>query len=63
MGRSKRIGQDIFDVLTKQFEAGKEVKRHGTKPKGVFSAQTNTIHSNGTFRTYRQQGKEFAKWE
>lgn len=62
MARSKRIDQEIFDVLQLQFKNGKGVKRHGIKPKGVFSIQSDLIHSKNTFDTYRQHGKAFAKW-
>ena len=60
--RQQRIDQEIFDVLKRQFKNGKGVSRHATKAKGVFSAQTNMIHSKRTFQTYRQQGKAFAKY-
>jgi len=60
--RTKRIDQEIFDILQRQFERGKGVSRHAVKQKGVFSAQTNMIHSKRTFQTYRQQGKAFAKY-
>ena len=62
MSRTRRIDQEIFDILARQFQAGKGVSRHATKQKGVFSAQSNRIHSKRTFQTYRQQGKAFAKW-
>jgi len=62
MSRPKRIGQEIFDILTAQFEHGKGVSRHDKKQKGVFSAQTDTVHAKNTFKTYRQQSKAFAKY-
>ena len=62
MSRARRIDQEIFDILAHQFQSGKGVSRHATKQKGVFSAQSNRIHSKRTFQTYRQQGKAFAKW-
>lgn len=60
--RTQRIDQEMFDILKRQFERGKGVSRHGQKQKGVFTAQTNTIHSKSTFKTYRQQSKAFCKW-
>ena len=60
--RTQRIDQEIFDILKRQFERGKGVGRYAQKQKGVFSAQTNTIHSKSTFKTYRQQCKAFCKW-
>ena len=60
--RQQRIDQEIFDILKRQFDRGKGVSRHDVKQRGVFSAQTNMIHSKRTFQTYRQQGKAFAKY-
>jgi len=60
--RTQRIDQEIFDILKRQFDRGKGVSRHDKKQKGVFSAQTNMIHSKRTFQTYRQQSKAFAKY-
>ena len=54
--RTQRIDQELFDILTAQFKRGKGMSRYAQKKKGVFSAQTNTIHSKKTFMTYRQQG-------
>ena len=60
--RTKRIDQEVFDILTRQFERGKGMSRHTTKKKGVFSAQSNKIHSKTTFKTYRQQSKAFCRY-
>ena len=60
--RPQRIDQEIFDILKRQFENGKGVSRYDKKQKGVFSAQTNTIHAKDTFKTYRQQSKTFSKY-
>jgi len=60
--RQQRIDQEIFDILKRQFKSGKGVSRHAVKRKGVFSAQSNMIHSKRTFQTYRQQSKAFAKY-
>lgn len=60
--RTKRIDQEMFDILTRQFQAGKGVSRHEVKQQGVFSAQTNMIHSKRTFQTYRQQCKAFCRY-
>jgi len=60
--RTQRIDQEIFDILKRQFKDGKGVSRHAKKQKGVFSAQTNTVHAKDTFETYRQQSKTFAKY-
>ena len=57
--RQQRIDQEIFDILKRQFDRGKGASRHAVKKKGVFSSQTNMIHSKKTFMTYRQQGKGF----
>ena len=60
--RPQRIDQEIFDILKRQFENGKGMSRHAKKQKGVFSAQTNTIHAKDTYKTYRQQSKVFSKY-
>ena len=60
--RQQRIDQEIFDILKRQFKRGKGVSRHTVKQKGVFSVQSNMIHSKRTFQTYRQQSKAFAKY-
>ena len=60
--RTKRIDQEMFEILTAQFKRGKGASRYDQKQKGVFTSQSNTIHSKSTFQTYRQQTKAFCKW-